>query len=165
MPNIQKKIQKFDHHAFQIGLEELLFDFATNDKEEGRILRAWELAQAFMEVHACVDETEEQTHEQALRHAWYDLWRIFAGDKATYLYWGIYEELRHSCRPHDADLLDARVASLGQDCTRPSKKGGGRKRGAARGRKKPAPGGAKKGRTSGAPSHRPTRVPFLTIVD
>ena len=165
MPDIQKKIQRFDHLAFQLQLEEVLFNFATNEEEEGRILRAWELTQAFMEVHACVDETDEQTHEEALRHAWYDLWQAFAGDKATYLYWGIYEELRHSCRPHDADLLDAEVVSLGEACLRSSKKGGGRKKSSPRRRKKPTSTGGKGTKGGSGPRRRPTRVPFLTLVD
>ena len=154
VPNTKTKPQRFDHHAFQIQLEAALFEHATDDDDEGRILRAWELTQAFMEVHACVDEEDGETHEASLRRAWYDLWRCFAGDDATWTYWGIYEELRHACRPGDADALDAQIATLGEACTRPSKKG--KKANKAKKAKKAK---AKK------PSHRATRVPYLTIVD
>ena len=156
MPKTQSKLKRFDHLAFQVQLEEALFDYATDDDAEGRILRAWELTQAFMEVHACVDEEEGETHEASLRRAWFDLWRSFAGDPATWTYWGIYEELRHACRPDDEDAFDAQIATLGEACARPSKKAkGGQKT------KK-----AKKAKTKAKkPSHRATRVPYLTIVD
>jgi hypothetical protein len=156
VPNTKTKTQRFDHHAFQIQLEAFLFENASNDDDEGRILRAWELTQAFMEVHACVDDEEHETHEASIRHAWYDLWRCFAGDPATYLYWGIYEEVRHACSPDDEDAFDARVTAIGTDCARSSKKAKSQKK------SKKAKGGKAK---ATKPSHRATRVPHLTIVD
>ena len=156
MSKTQKRLQRFDHVAFQHQLEEGLFALATNEEQEGRILRAWELTQALMEVHACVDEEDGETHEASLHRAWFDLWRCFAGERASFLYWGIYEELRYACRPHDGDPVDAMVARVGRDCSRKSPGATGSKK--SKGRKK-------RRKPAEEPRLRATQVPFLSIVE
>ena len=151
--------ENFQHNAFQIQMEEILFEYAVDEEAEGRILRAWELAQAMMEVHACVDRLDGQTHEASLQHSWFDLWAAFAGKDATYMYWGLYEEIQHSCRPADSDDLDAQITELGERCF-------GRKKAVATMPKKSAKkSGSKKKAGKKGSQLRATRAPHLHLVD
>ena len=108
--------QPFDHVRFRKQVEKALYELASNRDEEGRIDRAWLLACGAMQVHACVDERTDGSHDEALSQAWYDLWLCFADEVKDHVYWGIYEELCYACRPHDMDALDAKVTAIGAAC-------------------------------------------------
>ena len=149
------KPEHFQHNAFQILMEEILFEYANDAEADGRIVRAWELAQAMMDVHACVDQLDGQTHEESVQHAWFDLWACFAGKPATYMYWGLYEEIQHSCKPDDSDTLDAQITEAGLECFHVKKP----KKAAKKTGKKTQSGGKKKA------ALRATRAPHLHLVD
>ena len=116
--------QFFDHARFRKQVEKTLSQLAANDEEKGRIGRAWLLACGAMQVHACVDERTDGSHDEALSQAWYDLWRCFADEIKDHVYWGIYEEICFACRPHDIDRLDAQVTAIGAACIQPAPSAG-----------------------------------------
>ncbi len=108
----------FDDARFRDALEDFLWSFIHNAEDEHRILRAWDLAQGTMDLHACVDRADDETLEQARRTAWRELWEAFDGKPATFLFWGVTEELQHACQ-EDPEAFDAAVAKLGRRCVRP----------------------------------------------
>ena len=158
MPEHKQKFQQFDHNSFQLQLEDILFLYACDEESEGCILRAWELAQGAMALHACVDQTDEQTDEDALRSAWYDFWRIFKGEPATWFYWGIYNELLHACDATESDL-DEEVAAIGDSClpTGRRSKAGARDKTTSGSTRPPA--GSRKRKS------KPTKARHLKLVD
>ena len=110
------KPENFDHNKFKRQVADLL------DKYESPGLdRAWEIAKGYMKVVATVDRRDDETLASSTRHAWFDLWQMFCGVDATFTYWGMYEEMRHSVGDERADDLTADIVAIGESCMKGSK--------------------------------------------
>lgn len=114
---------RFDHLAFQGALEAVLFAHTHDDDSEGRILRALELTQGSMDLHACVDQLEGETLDDARRCAWHTLWRACAGDDVSHLMWRVLDELQHACRD-ESHAFRLSIAELGRPCRTPAEGSG-----------------------------------------
>lgn len=102
----------FDHKRFKREVADLLDVF-----ESGALDRAWEVTCGLMEVIAKVDKRDDESLDTARRAAWLDLYRCWNDEKATYTYWGMYEEMRHSVRER-GDELESHIIDIGKSCTK-----------------------------------------------
>ena len=107
----------FDHKRFKREVSDLLDQF-----DSGALDRAWEITCGLMEVVAKVDKRDDESLAASRQAAWLDFYRCWNDEQATYTYWGMYEEMRHSVR-EKAEELEHHIIDIGRSCDgrKPSK--------------------------------------------